>query len=126
MSYFTNVIPILEGHNHFLPFWLKAGSSVTLVLLILNGWWRKRKPVSPEIETNDDNGHSKSSIKVNGMTCSHCQNAVEGALKNIDGIDEAKANFNSGEVIISGESIDLETVKSSINEMGYEYVEESS
>jgi copper chaperone CopZ len=60
-------------------------------------------------------------IKVTGMNCNHCKMNVENALKNIKGINSVLANVNSGEVIIHGDQINLDQVKSAIENSGYSY-----
>ncbi len=64
----------------------------------------------------------KAVLIVEGMTCGHCTNAVEKALKNIDGIIDVKADFNTNtaEVAYSG-TLDETSIRSAIEDAGYEY-----
>lgn len=110
-----------EGH-WMLPNWLKWGSSISLVLLIINGYLQKYisgknelKATETEIITN------KKIVIVNGMTCNHCKNSVEkhiGALKNIT---TAKVNLEQKLLRIEGENIKLEFIKKEIESLGFEF-----
>jgi copper chaperone CopZ len=60
-------------------------------------------------------------IKVTGMNCNHCKMNVENTLKNIKGINTALADVNKGEVILTGVQINLDQVKSAIENIGYSY-----
>lgn len=60
-------------------------------------------------------------IKVIGMNCNHCKIRVEGSLTRISGITSAVADIVNGEVTLKGEDIDLEQVKSSIENTGYTF-----
>jgi uncharacterized membrane protein YraQ (UPF0718 family)/copper chaperone CopZ len=108
------------GHMHeheILPTWLKIGSTVALVLLIINGYLRKyffkpsKTPVS--VKTNI--------IEVSGMTCNHCKNSVESNLQKIEGIESVTADITKEQVEINGENIDFDKIKETINALGYEY-----
>lgn len=39
-------------------------------------------------------------LKVDGMTCSHCDSSVESTFKRIDGVIDAKANHKEGIAVI--------------------------
>ena len=38
------------------------------------------------------------SLRVEGMTCNGCENAVSNALKRVDGVREARADHHTGRV----------------------------
>lgn len=60
-------------------------------------------------------------LKVNGMKCEKCKEAIEKALEKFDDIDVATADFASGHVSIeSKEEFDLDKVKKAIEDLGYE------
>lgn len=61
-------------------------------------------------------------LKVKGMSCGHCQNAVEKALTEINGVEKAEVSLEEGVAVISyhaGEAA-LEDFKNAIEEAGYE------
>lgn len=59
-------------------------------------------------------------LRVRGMSCSHCVQSVEGALKKIGA--EGKADLASGSVQVRYDEtkVSLEAIKSAIEEQGYE------
>ncbi len=61
-------------------------------------------------------------IKVMGMNCSHCKMNVEGNLRKIKGIRDAVADVDKGEVLLQGDDIDLSSVKTSLESIGYTFV----
>lgn len=39
----------------------------------------------------------QATIEVKGMTCGHCEKAVEGALKELDGVSKVEVHLNTGD-----------------------------
>jgi uncharacterized protein len=60
-------------------------------------------------------------VKVTGMTCSHCEANVKRSLEALAGIEEAIADNRSQTVKITGSAIDLEKVKETVNGLGYNF-----
>ena len=60
-------------------------------------------------------------IKVEGMTCNHCKMNVEKNLEKLEGITEVIANPDANEVIITGDKLDLEKIKLTVEDIGYSY-----
>lgn len=58
-------------------------------------------------------------IQVQGMSCNHCVNSIEGALKNL-GV-QGKVDLAGGTVSVEYDEIklNLETIKDAIEEEGY-------
>jgi len=61
-------------------------------------------------------------LKVEGMSCAHCVNSVEGALKGIGA--DAKVDLAGGSVAVSYDEskLSLSAIKSAIEEQGYDVV----
>jgi len=61
-------------------------------------------------------------LKVEGMSCGHCVNSIEGALNNKTGVDQVKVNLESGtvDVTFDEKEITQETIEKEIEEQGYE------
>ena len=64
---------------------------------------------------------SKEKLKVGGMSCGHCEKAVENALTDI-GVSVVRASSDMGEVYVEFEAgnITFEKIKAEIVETGYE------
>ena len=63
-------------------------------------------------------------IKVKGMVCGGCENRVQNAIKNIEGIKEVVADHNKGIVTVtSNEEVSENTIKEKIEDIGFEVEE---
>ena len=64
---------------------------------------------------------SKETLKVGGMSCGHCEKAVENALADI-GVSVVKANSGTNEVYVEFDSasVTLEKIRAEVAETGYE------
>ncbi len=60
-------------------------------------------------------------IKVEGMVCNGCENRVQNALKQIDGVENVVADYKAGTVKITTiESLDENLIKEKIEDIGFE------
>lgn len=61
-------------------------------------------------------------LKVNGMSCSHCIKAIEGSVGELNGIDTVKVNLNTGtvNVLFNPALVTLAKIKETIDDQGYE------
>ncbi|MWC28024.1 cation transporter [Paenibacillus sp. MMS18-CY102] len=61
-------------------------------------------------------------LKVEGMSCGHCVNAVEGALREAGA--EGKVNLSAGEVTVEFDEtkLELQAIKAAIEDQGYDVV----
>jgi copper chaperone len=58
---------------------------------------------------------------VTGMTCEHCVGAVRAEVSRIPGVTDVRVDLSSGQVVVDSEApIDLEAVRASVDEAGYE------
>ncbi len=114
-----------HGH-HILPDWLKTGSAVLLLLLIINGYVRKYliKDKMLQSEEKTFNASEIKTIHVGGMSCNHCKQNVENSIKSVNGVDDVSVDLATGKVSISGKEVDLTKVRTGIESIGYTYSEE--
>lgn len=68
----------------------------------------------------------KITFKVEGMTCSGCENKIEKNLNKIDGVKSVKANFGTENVIIEYDAnkVNLVTITYTIEKLGYKVAKE--
>jgi copper chaperone len=58
---------------------------------------------------------------VTGMTCGHCVNAVTSELSKLPGVTSVDVDLASGSAKVeSTEPLDVETVRTAVDEAGYE------
>jgi copper chaperone len=65
---------------------------------------------------------TQGTVKVEGMSCGHCQMAVKKAVEAVEGVQKADVNLQNKQVVVEyNERItNLEKVKAAIKEAGYE------
>ncbi|BAX79008.1 SO_0444 family Cu/Zn efflux transporter [Labilibaculum antarcticum] len=110
-----------EGH-WMLPKWLQWGSSISLVLLIINGYFQKYisgKSEPKAVETNTISNEKL--VTVNGMSCNHCKNSVEKHIGAIKNVAVAEVNLEQKLLRIKGENISLKIIKKEIESLGFEF-----
>lgn len=66
----------------------------------------------------------RETIKVQGMSCNHCVNAVEGSVSELAGVSSVKVDLDSGEVAVEFDQkqTTLEEIKETIEEQGFDVV----
>ena len=63
-------------------------------------------------------------IKVEGMVCNGCENRIQNALKNIDGVENVVANHTTGIVTVtSKDEVQENAIKEKIEDIGFEIKE---
>ena len=64
-------------------------------------------------------------LNIKGMVCNGCENRVQNVLKDIEGVEEVKANHENGTVIINcKEDISVDVLKEKIEDIGFEVIKE--
>ena len=67
----------------------------------------------------------ETNLIVNGMMCGWCKNRVKNAIKNIEGVENVTADYNTGKVIvILNNEVSEEIIKETLEDIGYEIVKE--
>ncbi|TVY01031.1 copper ion binding protein [Paenibacillus cremeus] len=61
-------------------------------------------------------------LKVEGMSCGHCVNSVEGALKNVGASGKVDLASKSVKVEFDESKISLNAIKAAIEDQGYDVV----
>jgi copper chaperone len=63
-------------------------------------------------------------LKVEGMSCNHCVNAIEGNVGKLEGIDEIKVNLSHGivDVKYNPSTISLDQIKEAVEDQGYDVI----
>lgn len=61
-------------------------------------------------------------LNVQGMSCGHCVNAIEGSVGKLDGVNQVKVNLDVAEVEVSFNEtqVSLDKIKETIDEQGYD------
>ncbi|WHY69405.1 copper chaperone CopZ [Neobacillus sp. SuZ13] len=64
----------------------------------------------------------KITLNVNGMSCGHCVNSIEGSVGKLDGVHFVKVNLAKGTVDVefTPAEVTLSKIKETIDDQGYE------
>lgn len=57
---------------------------------------------------------------VTGMTCGHCELSVREEVEELVGVEAVDADRTTGRIVVRGEDIDDDAVRSAVAEAGYE------
>ena len=64
-------------------------------------------------------------LNVNGIACGGCENRIQNAIKNIEGVTNVIADHNNGKVTITlNKDVAKETLIEAIEDIGFEVVKE--
>lgn len=58
-------------------------------------------------------------LKVQGMACEGCENRIQKALKNMEGIENIVASHKEATVIVKANEIDIDKIKEKIEDLGF-------
>ncbi|MDG4657508.1 copper chaperone CopZ [Ectobacillus antri] len=63
-------------------------------------------------------------LTVQGMSCGHCVNAIEGSVGKLNGVENVTVVLREGKVNVSYDEavIDVSTIKQMIEDQGYDVV----
>lgn len=61
-------------------------------------------------------------LQVQGMSCGHCVNSIEGSIGNLNGVKSVKVHLDNGTVDVEFDSntVSLEEIKNEIEAQGYD------
>ena len=60
-------------------------------------------------------------LKVEGMSCSHCEQSVKTAVSAIHGVTDVQVNLDEKTVtVIHDENVSLDAIKNEIEDQGYD------
>ena len=112
----TNWLPSTDHSHEMLPHWTKTLAAWALVFMMLLAMiWPRFSKSDPKDKCMAD----ALTLKISGMNCEHCSNAVIRALNESPGVSEAYVDLASGEAKIRGEGYDLAQIRSAVEALGY-------
>ncbi|KLU61920.1 copper-exporting P-type ATPase A [Peptococcaceae bacterium CEB3] len=62
--------------------------------------------------------HGSVVLKIEGMTCGHCQMRVEQALNNVQGVTDARVDLDKKEAVVMGNA-DTSKLVQAVEDAGY-------
>ncbi len=101
-------------HSGMLPQWLKIGSAIILIALIIKSFFKMREK---EIK-----GMGKI-YKVPDMECRHCVKTIKDNLSKVNGVEEVRIDLKKKEVQVLGD-VKEQMIKTTKQKAGYSIEEE--
>lgn len=120
-DFILSKMPHIHGdgsHHEMLPYWFSLLSAIVLITSIVFGYFYQRLKKNEIMQKEEG-----VTVKVTGMTCSHCEANVKRNLEDLQGISNVVADRNTNAVKISGTKIDILKIKETVNGLGYTFVE---
>lgn len=102
------------SHGGVSASWFEIVSGIVLVLLLINAFMLK---FFKKEETVNEN---QVVYRIDGMSCNHCKNSVEKAIKALDNVEDVEVVLGKKEAIVTGKPND-EIVKKTVEELGFEF-----
>lgn len=64
----------------------------------------------------------KVTLNVQGMSCGHCVNSIEGSVGKLNGVASVKVHLGNGTVDVefNADDVTLDTIKETIDDQGYD------
>jgi uncharacterized membrane protein YraQ (UPF0718 family)/copper chaperone CopZ len=130
-EWFT-ITSLCESGNHcamegsaLTASWFEIISGIILVLLLINAFMLKfnlfRKDATPVAsEIGSVSSSNQVVYKIEGMSCNHCKNSVEKAIKALDNVEDVEVVLGKKEAVVTGNPND-EIVKKTVEELGFEF-----
>lgn len=81
--------------------------------------WRQRMTARAEEAPTGTPTDQRVELAVGGMTCDHCANVVRKALADQPGISSAEVDVHNGRVIVTGQTLNPESLVEMICSLGY-------
>jgi uncharacterized membrane protein YraQ (UPF0718 family)/copper chaperone CopZ len=104
--------------HEMLPAAVGWGSAVVL-LAVLGYAAIHRKPRPKEAGAPEEARWRIATLKISGMTCSHCERTVREALEDLPGIESVRVDLEKGAARVAGEVLDAALLRRTVEELGY-------
>jgi len=65
----------------------------------------------------------KKILKVEGMSCGHCEKAVKNAISALEGVSTVNVDLSTKKVEVEGQNLTDTLIKDAVEDAGYEVVE---
>ena len=123
-SFITIGLPAVSSssHTHADDSYISLFFTILFVLILLNAYTHKLKGGIPKPDGNEniiDGSQDRLSIRVDGMTCSHCKESVESAVYSCSGVESTSVDLLKGLVFVIGSELDESAIKDKIKSRGF-------
>jgi copper chaperone len=76
------------------------------------------------IETNQEADMTKTTLKIQGMTCNHCSMRVQKALKGVTGVQDALVDLGKAQAAVTFDEakVNMDVLSTAVVDAGYKVV----
>ncbi len=110
------------AHPWMIPGYIKAAAAVVLLAVLGFALYRPKAKKDKEVtlkEEMESKQMDSTTLKISGMTCSHCTEAVKRAILESTGVQHADVNLATATATIVGKDYDILEISRSVEELGY-------
>jgi hypothetical protein len=120
-AYGSSLIGTVKAHHVELgtPSTIKILSGIGLIVMLV--WTYLYPKIKTPIRNSSVEGLRSSTLRVDGMTCSHCGSSISKAVLKIPGVQAADADPKQNLVWIKGNGYDLNAIIKAVADAGFEY-----
>ena len=120
-AYGSSLIGTVKAHHVGLgtPSTIKILSGIGLIVMLV--WTYLYPKIKTPIRNSSVEGLRSSTLRVDGMTCSHCGSSISKAVLKIPGVQTADADPKQNLVWIKGNGYDLNAIIKAVADAGFEY-----
>lgn len=106
----------MHAHQELLPAWFSQASAVALLVVLGVALWPRRKKVT---QASAPDAAEKLTLKIDGMTCTHCAAAVQRALEATEGVQSAEVSLEEKRAVVAGKGLDVAKLVAAVDAIGY-------
>ncbi|MFH0964953.1 MAG: SO_0444 family Cu/Zn efflux transporter [Planctomycetota bacterium] len=110
-------IPPFQPLQEALPYGVKVVAAVALLAVLAGSILRSALGRSEQVTIRA--AGTTFVLRVTGMSCSHCADTLEKALREVPGVDSASVNLATGEATVTGKSLDMNALLCTVESLGF-------
>jgi len=119
-GHFEMVDVFRQNHLHAMGLhWYHHLMAATLILVLIVARWAGLAETRRQAADPPSHGESIT-LRVAGMTCSHCAASVVRTLEEIPGVRAANVDLSTGQVVVTGDDLHKSVIEEAISRLGYE------
>jgi len=125
LDYFLTIeLPLHSNHSHIHNEinYKSIFLTILFILVLINASiykYKKDTKTNKKSNYKINNSNENLSIIVGGITCSHCKESIENIVNDCNGVENTSINQQTGQVIIEGNKLNEDIIKSKIKSLGF-------
>lgn len=108
-----------DTHHHQPGWWLHVMAVILLGIIVAARWIRFPNPVPGKVPMSPSTDNEKLELAVAGMNCGHCQNSVQRAIEEMEGVESVEVDLQHGRATVIGRDLNPEPLVAKVAGLGY-------